>query len=93
MSDTEITTNEIPVPPRPPKSYRITLNLHYRADRMDNVLLEALHEQNENPSLKIISRGALKNLFTESKILIKGQRAKSNSSLAKGMTYVDILGY
>ena len=47
----------------------------------------------ENASLKIISRGALKDLFNESKIMIKGQRAKSSSAIAKGITYVDILGY
>jgi 23S rRNA-/tRNA-specific pseudouridylate synthase len=58
---------------------------------MDNVLLNALREQNENPTLKTISRTALKELFNEKKIFIKGQRAKSNSSLAKGTTYVDIL--
>lgn len=81
------------VPPRPAKSFRIILNLNYRADRMDNVLMEALKAQTENASLKIISRGALKELFTNGKIEIKGQRAKSNSAIAKGITYVDILGY
>jgi hypothetical protein len=81
------------VPPRPAKSFRIILNLNYRADRMDNVLMEALKAQTENASLKIISRGALKELFTNGKIEIKGQRAKSNSAIAKGVTYVDILGY
>lgn len=90
---TEETTTDLHVPPRPPKSFRVVLNLNYRADRMDNVLLEALKAQDENPSLKVISRGALKDLFTNSRILIKGQRAKSNSSIAKGVTYVDILGY
>lgn len=82
-----------PEPPRPPKSFRVVLNLNYRESRMDNVLLAALHAQSENASLKIISRGALKDLFTKSKIEIKGQRAKSSSALAKGITYVDILGY
>lgn len=90
---TETTISEIKVPPRPAKSHRVVLNLGYRATRMDNVLLEALHAQNENPTLKIISRGALKDLFTNSRIEIKGQRAKSNSAIAKGITYVDILGY
>ena len=80
-------------PARPPKSYRITLDLVSAEDRMDNVLLNALREQDENMTLKHISRGALKDLFTNKKIQIKGQRAKSNSSLAKGITYVDILGY
>lgn len=60
---------------------------------MDNVLLSALREQNENEELKKISRAALKELFNQKKVMIKGQRAKSNSSLAKGTTYVDILGY
>jgi hypothetical protein len=97
---TEITTidpveavAEFAPPPRPAKSFRIVLNLNFRESRMDNVLLKALHEQNENPSLKIISRGALKDLFTKSKIEIKGQRAKSSSAINKGITYVDILGY
>jgi hypothetical protein len=80
-------------PERPANSFRITLTLEYPEDRMDNVLLKALHEQNENELLKTISRGALKELFNQKKILIKGQRAKSNSALAKGTTYVDILGF
>jgi hypothetical protein len=87
------TKTEYPAPPRPPKSFRVVLNLNYRESRMDNVLLKALHEQDENASLKIISRGALKDLFTNSKIEIKGQRAKSSSAIAKGLTYVDILGF
>lgn len=91
---TEVNTQtDLYVPPRPAKSFRVVLNLNYRADRMDNVLMEALKNQTENPSLKIISRGALKELFTKGKIEIKGQRAKSNSAIAKGLTYVDILGY
>ncbi len=81
------------IPPRPPKSFRVTLELNYKENRMDNVLLQALRDQDENQSLKIISRGALKDLFTNSKIFIKGQRAKSSSALARGTTYVDILGY
>lgn len=89
----EETLKEIIVPARPPKSHRVVLTLNYRAERMDTVLLQALHDQTENLSLKVISRGALKDLFTNSRILIKGQRAKSNSSIAKGITYVDILGY
>jgi hypothetical protein len=98
ITETEIeavtdSKSEILVPPRPAKSFRVVLNLNYRADRMDNVLLEALKNQDENLSLKIISRGALKDLFTNSRVLIKGQRAKSNSSIAKGLTYVDILGF
>lgn len=81
------------VPVQPPNSFRIALNLEHPESRMDNVLLNALREQDENEKLKGISRGALKELFNEKKIMIKGQRAKSNSSLAKGITYVDILGF
>lgn len=85
-----MTANE---PVRPPNSFRITLTLEFPESRMDNVLLNALREQDENMTLKHISRGALKELFNQKKILIKGQRAKSNSALAKGVTYVDILGF
>lgn len=81
------------IPEKPANSFRVILNLDNPEPRMDNVLLNALREQNENETLKNISRGALKDLFNNKKILIKGQRAKSNSSLAKGTTYVDILGY
>ena len=81
------------VPTQPENSFRIALNLEHPESRMDNVLLAALREQNENEALKNISRGALKELFNEKKILIKGQRAKSSSALAKGTTYVDILGF
>lgn len=81
------------VPPQPENSFRIALELEYPEARMDSVLLTALREQNENEKLKNISRGALKDLFNEKRIMIKGQRAKSNSSLAKGITYVDILGF
>jgi hypothetical protein len=80
-------------PVRPPNSFRIALNLEQPESRMDNVLLNALREQDENPTLKSMSRGALKQLFNDKKIMIKGQRAKSNSSLAAGTTYVDILGF
>lgn len=81
------------IPEKPANSFRITLNLEQPEERMDNVLLNALREQNENEALKAMSRTGLKNLFNEKRILIKGQRAKSNSSLAKGITYVDILGF
>lgn len=91
---TEVNTQtDLYVPPRPAKSHRVVINLNYRSDRMDTVLIEALRAQSENASLKIISRGALKELFTAGKIEIKGQRAKSNSAINKGVTYVDILGY
>jgi hypothetical protein len=81
------------VPPQPPKSFRITLEVHARLSRMDNKLLASLKEQTENPQLQAISRAALKKLFTDGRIQIKGQRARPSSALAKGITYVDILGY
>jgi hypothetical protein len=81
------------VPEKPANAFRIALTLEYPDSRMDNVLLAALRKQNDNLELKNISRAALKDLFANKKIEIKGQRAKSNSGLAKGTTYVDILGF
>lgn len=81
------------IPPQPPKSFRISIELTKRIDRMDTVLLNALKAQDENEKLKAISRKALKDLFLEGKIQIKGQRAKPSSALAVGITYVDILGF
>jgi hypothetical protein len=81
------------IPEIVPNAFRIALDLSYAHSRMDNVLLTALREQNDNEALKVISRTALKDLFNDKKIMIKGQRAKSNSSLAQGITYVDILGF
>lgn len=84
-----IMTNNIPV--QPANSFRITITLDYGADRLDGVLLDALKRQNESEKYKATSRSALKNLFNSGKITIKGQRAKPSSSLAKGVTYIDIL--
>lgn len=81
------------IPVQPPQSFRIVLDLNSRQSRMDNSLLAALKNQKENLNLKIISRQALKNLFLEGRIQIKGQRAKPSSGLAVGLTYVDILGF
>ena len=83
--------DNIPVQPR--HSFRVTLELNSRTSRMDNTLLAALKDQKMNLNLKNISRQALKNLFLEGRIQIKGQRAKPSSALAKGITYIDILGY
>lgn len=80
-------------PAQPENSFRIALNLTHPESRMDNILLNALREQNDNETLKAMSRTLLKDLFAEKKIMIKGQRAKSSSALATGTTYVDILGY
>lgn len=79
------------VPPKPPRAFRLTLELNSRVARMDNVLLAALKEQKEDLNLRIITRQGLKNLFIEGKIQIKGQRARPSSALAKGTTYIDIL--
>ncbi len=81
------------VPEQPPKSFRIVLELTSRVSRMDNTLLTALKSQNENLDLRNISRQGLKSLFTEGRVQIKGQRARPSSALAKGLTYVDILGF
>ncbi len=81
------------IPPQPPKSFRVTLELNRSQKRLDNVLLAALKAQNENLDLREITRTKFKELFTTGKILIKGQRATPSSAVAKGITYVDILGY
>lgn len=81
------------IPPQADNSFRIVLELNRAEKRLDSVLLQALRDQNENINLKNISRVAFKELFKNSKILIKGQNAKTSSALAKGTTYVDILGF
>lgn len=82
-------TNNIPV--QPANSFRVTITLDYGADRLDGILLDALKRQTESEKYKNISRSALKTLFIDGKVTIKGQRAKPSSSLAKGVTYIDIL--
>jgi ribosomal 50S subunit-recycling heat shock protein len=81
------------IPPQPPKSVRITLNLQNSENRLDSILLRAIKEQSENEKLKAVSRAKYKELFRSGKILIKGQRAHPSSAVAKGTTYVDILGF
>lgn len=81
------------IPPRPPKSFRITIDIPRAERRLDTVLLNAIKCQNENLNLREISRTAFKELFNKGRILIKGQRATPSSAVAKGITYVDILGY
>jgi hypothetical protein len=81
------------IPPQPPNSFRITLELDRAERRLDAVLLAAFKNQDEKPSLKAISRVKFKELFSSGKVLIKGQRATPSSAVAKGITYVDILGY
>lgn len=79
------------IPKQPPRSFRIILNLERHESRMDTVLLNALKAQKENLDMKNISRGKLKEYFVNGQIEIKGQIARPSSSLAKGLTYVDIL--
>lgn len=79
------------IPPEVPNAFRIILEVVSSDNRLDSNLLKALREQNVNKDLKNISRAAYKELFKTGKILIKGQRAKTSSSLARGTTYVDIL--
>lgn len=81
------------IPPQAKNSFRIVLELNRAEKRLDSVLLQALREQNDNIDLKNISRVAFKDLFKNGKVLIKGQNARTSSALAKGTTYVDILGF
>ena len=81
------------IPPQAKNSFRVVLELNRAEKRLDNVLLQALREQDDNINLKNISRSDFKELFKGGKILIKGQKANTSSAVAKGTTYVDILGY
>ena len=81
------------VPPRPPQSFRVIIELNSSGVRLDAVLLKSLRDQKENLDLQNITRTTFKTLFQTGKILIKGQRAKPSSTLAKGTTYIDILGF
>jgi Pseudouridylate synthases, 23S RNA-specific len=79
------------IPPQPPKSFRIVIELNKSSKRLDSILLAAMHEQSENMNLKNITRSKFKELFNDGKVMIKGQRATPSSALCKGTTYVDIL--
>ena len=81
------------VPKIPTGAFRVVLELSSPRPRIDQVLLEELRKQNINIDLRAISRAKLKELFRKKRIRIKGQAALPSSSLAKGTTYVDILGY
>lgn len=81
------------IPPQPPNSFRITLELFRAEKRLDAILLQAIKGQNENLTLREISRTAFKELFNTGRIQIKGQNARPSSAIAKGITYVDILGF
>ena len=81
------------IPPQPANSFRITLDLMAGAKRLDAILLQAIKAQNENLTLREISRTTFKELFASGKIQIKGQNATPASGINRGITYVDILGY
>lgn len=96
MSENNNSSENVPkdyTPIQPKNSFRVILDLNTSGQRLDAVLLKALRDQKENLNLKNISRSVYKELFSSGKILIKGQRAKPSSTLAKGETFVDILGY
>jgi hypothetical protein len=86
-----MSTENAPTPPQPQGSFRVTLELTSSKPRIDQVLLEELRKQKENLALANISRTEFKELFNLKKIRIKGQPARASSSLAKGVTYVDIM--
>ena len=79
------------IPEQPSNSFRVTLELENPEPRLDAVLMDALQKQTENQELNLISKTHLKKLFTEKKVLIKGQNAKAKSPLNSGITYIDIL--
>ncbi len=81
------------VPNVPKGAFRLVIELASPRPRIDQVLLEELRRQNVNIDLRAISRAKLKELFKKKRIRIKGQVALPSSSLAKGTTYIDILGY
>lgn len=82
---------ELKPPPQPAGSFRVVLQLNYRAPRLDNILLEALRAQDESLEMKHLSRTKFKKLFDEKKILIKGQPARPSSAVAPGTTWVDVI--
>ncbi len=79
------------VPEKPENSFRVVIELETPEPRLDKVLMDALKKQNDNAELNLISKAHLKRLFTEKKVLIKGQNAKAKSTLNSGITYIDIL--
>ena len=78
-------------PEIPENSFRVTIETENNCPRLDSVLLASLHAQDENEELKAMSKTLLKKLFTQKKILIKGQSAKAKSPIQAGTTYIDIL--
>ena len=79
------------IPQQPENSFRVTLELKSSQERLDVPLMDALKNQVENEELSLISKAHLKRLFTEKRVLIKGQNAKPKSPVNSGTTYIDIL--
>ncbi len=79
------------IPEQPKNSFRIGLELNTSEERLDLVLMDALKEQSENKELSLITKTQLKKLFSEKKVLIKGQSARAKSAISSGITYIDIL--
>ena len=79
------------IPPQPEKSFRVSIEIFSKGERLDQLLLNALRQQSENLDLQNISRTKFKELFIKGKIQIKGQRARPSSSINRGVTYIDIL--
>ncbi len=78
-------------PEQPKNSFRVTLELETPQQRLDIILMDALKKQSENETLSLISKTQLKKLFTDKKVLIKGQSARAKSPINSGITYIDIL--
>jgi len=74
-----------------PGAFRVVITQSYKGARLDGELLRVLREQKDHLDLRNISREKFKKLFNDKKILIKGQPARPSSTLASGVTYVDIL--
>ena len=92
MTATPSTPTERPLNEKPINAFRVTLILETSRPRIDQVLLEELRKQNQSLALRNISRAEFKALFKKKRIRIKGQAATPSSALAKGTTFVDILG-
>ena len=73
--------------------FTLVLTLSSAKRRLDQVLLEELRKQNRNLQLRNITRTEFKDLFKRKKVQIKGQNATPSSSLAHGVTNIDILGF
>ena len=81
------------IPEKPENSFRVTIEIAEPRNRLDQILMEELRKQDRNLLLKKISRAEFKDLFRKKRIHIKGQPARPASSLARGTTYVDVLGF